>query len=57
MPKVRDDPIKARIYSRRRSPASSPRYCADFRDYAQVGGRLEALIPADSRRASPWQVR
>jgi integrase len=48
MPTLRDNTINARIYTK----AGSPRFYADFRDYADVGGKLEALRPEGSRFAT-----
>lgn len=41
---------KSRIYTRKRGAAA--RYYADFREYADVGGGLEALIPPNGRSAT-----
>lgn len=41
---------KQRIYVRDRS--GTPRYYGDFRDYSDVGGGQEALIPDDMNRAT-----
>ena len=41
------DPIEGRIYTRR-----GGRFYADFRDFAAVGGRQEALKPPGSNRAT-----
>lgn len=46
MPKKRT----TRIYARRRG--GQTRYYADFRDYSDVGGKREALIPAGSASAT-----
>lgn len=44
MPRVRDSSTAAaRVYNR--GQRGVPRYWADFRDYADVGGRQEALVP------------
>jgi hypothetical protein len=55
MPTLRDDTITARIYTK----AGSPRLYADFRDYGDVGGKLEALRPEGRRFATtcPEQAR
>ena len=52
MPKLRDDSITSRLYTRSRAETSSPRYYADFRDYSHVGGKQEALVPPGSKRAT-----
>ncbi|HEY8376943.1 MAG TPA: tyrosine-type recombinase/integrase [Nannocystis sp.] len=41
---------KSRIYTR--NQGGTVRYYADFRDFADVGGRQEALIPPGERRAT-----
>lgn len=41
---------KSRIYTRNQGGVT--RYYADFRDFADVGGRQEALIPQGERRAT-----
>jgi hypothetical protein len=50
MPTLRDENagIVARIYTKK----ESPRLYADFRDFDDVGGKLEALIPEGSRYAT-----
>lgn len=50
MPKLRADTIEARIYERCRGAA--PRYYADFRDFADVGGRQEPLVATGERYAT-----
>lgn len=51
MPVLRDlTAISSRIYTRTRGP--SARYYADFRDFKDVGGGQEALIPRGSSRAT-----
>lgn len=51
MPVLRDlTAISSRIYTRTRGP--SARYYADFRDFKEVGGGQEALIPRGSARAT-----
>lgn len=51
MPKLRpsNDPT-SRIYDR--GLAGAPRYYADFRDFANEGGKLQALIGAGEQRAT-----
>ncbi len=51
MPKLRpsNDP-KSRIYDR--GIVGAPRYYADFRDFANEGGKLQALIGAGEQRAT-----
>lgn len=52
MPKLRDtSDITQRIYARRRGAADA-RYYGDFRDYADVGGGQEPLVPEGSRYAT-----
>lgn len=51
MPQLRDDSIGSRIYSRTRGE-NDPRYYADFRDYADVGGGQEALCLKGCRYAT-----
>jgi hypothetical protein len=50
MPRLREDTIESRIYGRSRG--SRPRYYADFRDYADVGGTQEPLVPLGERYAT-----
>jgi len=51
MPKVRDgDSIDARLYTRKRG--GDARYYSDFRDFTEVGGKQEALVPEGGRRAT-----
>ena len=52
MPKLRDDSIRSRLYSRRRGKTSPSRYYADFRDFDYVGGKQEPLAPPGSKRAT-----
>lgn len=41
---------KNRVYARKRG--GTARYYGDFRDFADGGGGLEALIPPDEHRAT-----
>jgi integrase len=41
-----------RVYWRRQSKAGTKRAYGDFRDFADVGGRQEALIPPGTKRAT-----
>jgi integrase len=51
VPKLRDhSTIESRIWTRTRGGA--PRYWVDFRDYAEVGGKQEALCPQGTKFAT-----
>lgn len=50
MPRVRTDPVRGRIYWRSRHGRRVA--YADFRDFADVGGKLEALIVPGERQAT-----
>jgi hypothetical protein len=52
MPKLRDhSTIDSRIYPRRRGKGAARHY-GDFRDYSDVGGGLEPLVPTGCRYAT-----
>jgi integrase len=51
MPKLRDhSTIRSRILARRRG--GPPRYYADFRDFSDVGGKIQKLSPAGEQYAT-----
>lgn len=50
MPKYRSHDVAERLYTRTRG--AHPRYYADFRDFGDVGGAQEALIPEGCRSAT-----
>ena len=51
MPKLREDTIDARIFTRQRG-GTRPRYYADFRDFSDHGGSQESLCPPGDRYAT-----
>ncbi len=52
MPKLRGADIGDRLYARDRGNGQPPRYWADFREFADVGGRQEALCLPGERHAT-----
>ncbi|HVX39525.1 MAG TPA: tyrosine-type recombinase/integrase [Gemmatimonadaceae bacterium] len=50
MPKLRNDEIESRLRARRRGGPA--RYYADFRDYKDVGGKIEKLCPPGEQYAT-----